>query len=174
MLSKQISFRTNFLLLLSSLLITACGGGDSGDAPAPTPAPEQKVSSSWESGCNNSYKHFVKFDGTNMTFKVNSEIYRDVNCAIVSRTGTNVLYGIYKIGNKITAAGGFTVTEFDVQYDALVKANVKDFDPAPFDIYYLDTNSNTIYLGLKTLTEDGSSKEKRPTTIDFNNAWSVN
>jgi hypothetical protein len=166
------SMPMRFILLLSTALLFAGCGEKSGEDNT---SPEQfnPFDVTWSSGCRNGLLHAVSFDYAAGRFSGNSIRYRDVNCTEVSRVGRNVLGGYYTVGDDSVVSGGFVVSELDIVYDASKVANVSTFDPAPFDIAYLDPNTKIVYLGLKTSTRPGTSRSTRPTAIDFNNAWTT-
>ncbi|UCB55983.1 MAG: hypothetical protein JSW45_05500 [Thiotrichales bacterium] len=155
------------------LLVIGCSSSE--DAPAV--ATFDPFAVSWDSGCRNlgslNISHTVSFDATDNTFSGNSASFRDIPCTSLSRAGRNVLGGTYSVGSDIVTPGGFVATELNIVYDPTKVANVLSFDPAPFDIAYLDPNTNIVYFGVKTATQDGTTAARRPTTVDFNNAWTT-
>lgn len=161
------------LLTTVTLLFTGCGTGEENNDNSNGDTPFNPFDVAWNSGCRNGILHSVKFDYAAGRFSGNSIRYRDVNCMEISRAGRNVLGGDYTVGADIEVSGGFVVSELDIVYDEFKVANVLPFDPAPFDIAYLDPNTKIIYLGIKTRSRPGTSASTRPTAIDFNNAWST-
>jgi hypothetical protein len=126
----------------------------------------------WTSGCRGDLSHWIEY-AVEGRFIGDSIRYTDVSCSKISRAGRNVLQGDYFVGDNIAVSGGFTATELDMVYDDFSKQSVLQFDPAPYDIACFDPNSNIVYLDLKTRTQDGTTASLRPTTIDFNNAWTI-
>ncbi|MBX2880896.1 MAG: hypothetical protein KTR32_13225 [Granulosicoccus sp.] len=160
------------LTALSVLLIQGCSESDDQGFQNPV----DFVQGTWVSECygrsvGGSYEHVIRYEG--FDFTIDSVLYRSSQCdGRPSRTSQNWMQGKFLPGETFISADGLEVMEVDYLYNGSDVESREFFDPAPFEIAYLNQSSGEINIGRKSRRgQDGMTWRTRPQSIDFSNIW---
>ncbi|VAW89541.1 hypothetical protein MNBD_GAMMA18-484 [hydrothermal vent metagenome] len=155
-----------FAALLTTLLITGCGGDGDGDGDGTV----TELEGAWIETCHGLTTGYeiesATFAGN--TFTISQKKYSDSACTVVN--GTNSATGTFTIENSITASSGLSAKEIDV---TILVINGSDASITFYDIFRID--GDKLYFGDAGEYDEneddweysGITEEKRPIDLDF-------
>ncbi len=163
--------RKVLIMLLLTVIISACGGGESGSPSSPTeqPASDGITDRAWRL-CNsfNNTSTLFSYDFAGDEYSYSTSTYTTNDCSGAAITFEELHAGTFTIRDTVMTAAGFDAVEIDFHIERAFSSNLPpQAQYNLYDIFFINEQGDILYFS------DSSSftEQDRPNEINLNQMY---